>query len=199
MRSAGVNNYREFALEACDIAGTRPISFEVLSEAPDEVRRQALALASLADTVFVKVPILTSDGSWNTGVISELSSEGVRLNITAIMTVEQVERVTQVLNPETSSVISIFAGRIADTGRDPVPIMQQAKGSLSQLPLADLLWASPREILNVRHAEAAGADIITLTDDLWRKFDRFDFDLHLYSIETSRMFFDDARAAGFTL
>lgn len=199
MRSAGVDDYRKFASEACRIADARPISFEVLSESYEEMRRQALVLASLAETVFVKIPVLTSAGSWNLALIQELSSEGVNLNITAIMTTEQVAQVAEALHPRSASVVSVFAGRIADTGRDPVPLMQRAKELIAPLPHAQLLWASPREILNVRHAEQAQADIITLTDDLWKKLDRFDFDLHQYAIETSRMFFEDARTAGFTL
>lgn len=199
MRQSGVTEYREFALEVVRLIPDKPISFEVFADEPAEMLRQARIIADWGEHVYVKIPVTTTSGQSCSDVILQAASEGVKLNVTAITTPKQVSAVTEHLNPDIPAVISVFAGRIADTGRDPVPVMAECRRLLADFTLAELLWASPREILNVIQAEEVGCDIITVTPDLIRKFDLIGKDLDVYSLETVRMFHRDAILAGFSL
>ena len=199
MRKDGVEDYVGFARQMLDIVGNRPVSFEVFCDEFSEMDAQASEIASWGSNVFVKIPITNTKGESSASLIGRLALKGVQVNVTAIMTLEQVEAVTQVLQPDVPSVISVFAGRIADTGVDPVPIMRQALDIISPIPAAELLWASPREILNIFQADAIGCHIITVTQDVLKKLSGVGKDLKAFSLETVEMFFDDALAAGYTI
>ncbi|QIG44783.1 transaldolase [Nocardioides anomalus] len=199
MRKAGVDDYEAFARKVLETITTHPISFEVFADQPAEMVRQARLIASWGENVYVKVPITNTQGVPSDDVVRELSQDGVHLNVTALMTVAQVEAVARASEGGPGHVVSVFAGRIADTGRDPMPIMAEALEVLRPQPELELLWASPREVLNVRQAEQVGVHIITATPDLIGKMASFDKDLDQFSLETVRMFHDDAAAAGFTL
>ncbi|HRD61003.1 MAG TPA: transaldolase [Nocardioides sp.] len=199
MRKAGVDNYESFAHKVLETITRHPISFEVFADEPAEMVRQARLISSWGDNVYVKIPITNTQGVPSDEVIRELSADGVHLNVTALMTVAQVEAVAQASVGGPGHVVSVFAGRIADTGRDPMPIMAQALEVLAPQPELELLWASPREVLNVRQAEQVGVHIITATPDLIAKMASFDKDLDQFSLETVQMFHDDAAAAGYTL
>jgi len=199
MRKAGVKDYRAFAKEMVKLIPDRPLSFEVFSDDFAEMERQAREIASWGPNVYVKIPITNTKGQPAYDLAGRLSQAGVQLNITAIMTLEQVRDVLLKLSPKTSSYISIFAGRIADTGRDPLALMAAAVELLKINPKAELIWASPRELLNVFHAEAIGCHIITVTNDILKKMKLVDYDLTAYSLDTVKMFHDDARAAGYSL
>jgi len=199
MRKAGVTDYEAFARKVLDTITEHPISFEVFADEPDEMIRQARLIASWGPNVYVKVPITDTAGVSSAPVIRELSADGVHLNVTALMTVAQVEEVAAASAGGPGHIVSVFAGRIADTGRDPVPIMKEALAALAHDPGLELLWASPREVLNVVQAEEAGVHIITMTHDLLAKLDGLGKDLDRFSLETVRMFHDDARVAGFVL
>ena len=199
MRKAGVDHYESFAHKVLETITTHPISFEVFADEPADMVRQARLIASWGDNVYVKIPITNTRGVPSDDVIRELSRDGVHLNVTALMTVAQVEAVAQASQGGPGPVVSVFAGRIADTGRDPMPIMAEALQVLAPQPELELLWASPREVLNVRQAEQVGVHIITATPDLIAKMASFDKDLDQFSLETVQMFHDDARAAGYTL
>jgi transaldolase len=199
MRKAGVKDYRAFAREMVKLIPDRPLSFEVFSDDFNEMERQAREIASWGSNVYVKIPITNTKGAPAYDLAGRLSHAGVQLNITAIMTLEQVRDVLLKLSPGTSSYISVFAGRIADTGRDPLPLMAAAVELLKIMPKAELIWASPRELLNVFHADAIGCHIITVTNDILKKMNLVDYDLGSYSLDTVKMFFEDARAAGFSL
>lgn len=199
MRKAGVLDYEAFAHQALAIAGDRPISFEVFSDDFDEMAQQARTIASWPGNVFVKIPVTDTAGRSAAPLISALAADGINLNVTALTTVEQVEQVGQALDPRTPAYVSVFAGRIADTGRDPMPYMQESLDILSSLPLAQLIWASPRELLNIFQANALGCHVITVTPDVLAKLGLVGKDLSLFSVETVRMFYDDAAAAGFTI
>jgi len=199
MRKAGVTDYEAFARKVLDTITEHPISFEVFADEPDEMIRQARLIASWGPNVYVKVPITDTAGVSSGPVIRELSAEGVHLNVTALMTVAQVEEVATASAGGPGHIVSVFAGRIADTGRDPVPIMKEALAALAHDPGLELLWASPREVLNVVQAQEAGVHIITVTHDLLAKLDGLGKDLDQFSLETVQMFHDDARAAGFVL
>ena len=199
MRKAGVKDYRAFAREMVKLIPDRPISFEVFSDDFREMERQAREIASWGPHVYVKIPITNTKGEPAYDLAGRLSHAGVQLNITAIMTLEQVRGVLLKLSPTISSYISIFAGRIADTGRDPLPLMSAAVELLKIVPRAELIWASPRELLNVFHAEAIGCHIITVTNDILKKMKLVDYDLTAYSLDTVKMFYEDARSAGYTL
>jgi len=199
MRKAGVKDYRAFAREMVKLIPDRPISFEVFSDDFREMERQAREIASWGPHVYVKIPITNTKGERAYDLAGRLSHAGVQLNITAIMTLEQVRGVLLKLSPTISSYISIFAGRIADTGRDPLPLMSAAVELLKIVPRAELIWASPRELLNVFHAEAIGCHIITVTNDILKKMKLVDYDLTAYSLDTVKMFYEDARSAGYTL
>jgi len=199
MRKAGVKDYRAFAKEMVKLIPDRPLSFEVFSDDFDEMERQAREIAGWGKNVYVKIPITNTRGAPAYDLAGRLSHAGVQLNITAIMTLEQVRQVLLKLSPTVSSYISIFAGRIADTGRDPLPLMAAAVELLKIVPAAELIWASPRELLNVFHADAIGCHIITVTNDILKKMKLVDYDLGAYSLDTVKMFFEDAKSAGYTL
>jgi transaldolase len=200
MRKAGVKDYESFAKEILQSVQTKPISFEVFSDEFPEMRRQALKIRDWQHNVFVKIPITNSRGESSIPLIKELAALEVQLNITAILTLEQVRHVAAVLNPEVAAVVSVFAGRIADTGRHPDPIMRASKSLLSHLPKAELLWASVREVLNIIQAEECDCDIVTVPHDILNKaIKMIGTDLGDLSLDTVKMFARDAHEAGFTL
>jgi transaldolase len=199
MRKAGVKNYRQFAKEVLSEIKDKPISFEVFSDDLAEMKSQALEIASWAENVYVKVPVTNSNGIPTTEVISYLSSNNVKLNITAILTSVQVKEVVSALNPSVSNYISVFAGRIADTGVDPIPMMKECLKLIEVNPFSELIWASPRELLNIFQAHEIGCHIITATSDILGKLDLIGKDLTNYSLDTVRMFRNDAVASGFDI
>jgi transaldolase len=199
MHKAGVRNYREFAREILAGIPDRPISFEVLSDDFGEMERQAREIATWGRSVYAKIPVTDTRGTPAYDLIHRLSHAAVRVNVTAVLTLEQVEHAVDALRGGAPSNVSVFAGRIADTGRDPVPMMSEAVRLLGQEPQSELIWASPRELLNVFQADAIGCHIITLTADILKKFDLIGKDLAEISLETVRMFTRDAVNAGLTL
>lgn len=199
MRKAGVTDYEAFARKILETITEQPISFEVFADDNAEMVRQARLIASWGENVYVKIPVTNTAGVSTANVVSELSADGVHLNVTALMTVEQVQRVAEAAAGGPGHVISVFAGRIADTGRDPMPIMRDSLAALAHDPSLELLWASPREVLNIKQAEELGVDIITVTHDLLAKMASFDKDLDQFSLETVQMFHRDAQAAGYDL
>jgi transaldolase len=199
MRKAGVADYKSFALKAIAAIPDLPISFEVFSDDFNSMEREAREIASWGGDTYVKIPITNTRGESSAGLIRKLSQEGFSLNVTAILTVDQVETVAATAAPKSRTIVSVFAGRIADTGIDPVPLMTEAVKILAKLPNAELLWASPREVLNVVQASDCGCHIITATPDIIAKVPLLGKDLRQYSLETVKMFYDDARAAGFKL
>ncbi len=199
MRKAGVSDYRAFARDVLHVIGGRPVSFEVFSDEFAEMERQAREIASWAPNVFVKIPVTNTRREFSGALIERLARAGVQLNITAIMTLDQVRRVLHHLQPETRSYVSVFAGRIADTGRDPVPLMAEAVRLLQVNPQAELIWASPRELLNIFHAEAVGCQVITVTHEILGKLAQVGKDLDEFSLETVQMFYRDAQRAGFRI
>ncbi len=199
MRKAGVTNYASFAKEILSVIKDKPISFEVFSDEFNEMERQAKIISAWAPNVYVKIPITNTKGQSSSELIKKLSKEGVKLNVTAILTVPQVEVVANSLDPKKPAIISVFAGRIADTGVDPMPIMRKAKEILSKYPNFELLWASTRELYNIYQAEEVGADIITVTHDILKKLAMVGYDHHTLSIETVKMFYEDGQKVGYTL
>lgn len=200
MRKAGVQNYEAFAKDILQQVTAKPISFEVFSDEFPEMRRQALKIASWQKNVYVKIPITNTRGESSLTLVRELGKEGVQLNITAILTLEQVRGVAQVLNPAVPSVVSVFAGRIADTGRNPMPIMRDSLQLLADRPRAELLWASVREVLNIFEADECGCHIVTVPHDILGKATRLaGIDLAALSLDTVKLFAQDAQAAGFSL
>ena len=199
MRKAGITDYPSFCKSILKKISDKPLSFEVFSDDFEEMRRQALEIASWGDNVYVKVPITNTKRETCYDMVRSLSDEGVQLNITAIMTLDQVEKVVNSLNPGVPSYVSVFAGRIADTGRDPIPIMENCLELLSGNKDAELIWASPRELLNIIQASEIGCHIITVTNDILRKLDLLEYDLTSYSLDTVKMFYDDDVAAGFKI
>lgn len=199
MRQSGVEDYQEFAQEVLRAVPDRPISFEVFSDGAEEMERQAKLISSWGDNVYVKVPITDTNGTSTAKLVRRLTEAGVRLNVTAILTLQQVATAIESLSGTPSAIVSVFAGRIADTGRDPVPLMQAALQLVQMEPAAELLWASPREVLNVVQADGIGCHIITVTHDLLKKLSFLDRGLDEYSLDTVRMFHRDATEAGFSL
>ena len=199
MSKAGHKDYRHFSKEFLKIVPTHPVSFEVLSDDFADMERQAREIASWGNNVYVKIPVTNTRGEHATDLIHRLSHAGVKVNVTALMTVEQVQEVSDALGNETPSNISVFAGRIADTGRDPMPIMRETVKILARHPKQELIWASPRELLNVFQADDIGCHIITATHDILKKLSLVGKDLNQYSLETVKMFDNDARTAGLTL
>ena len=199
MRKAGISDYRGFAREVLAQIPDRPISFEVFSDDFSEMERQAKEIASWGTNVNVKIPVTNTRGEPTHALVRRLSQAGVKLNITAVFTLEQVRDIVAHLDPKTPAFVSVFAGRIADTGLDPMPLMAAAHALVHTLPHAELIWASPRELLNVFHAEATGCDIITVTNDVLAKLANVGKDLTQFSLETVKMFRDDAVKAGFQL
>jgi transaldolase len=199
MRQAGIADYATFAHAVLDQITEKPISFEVFADDHDEMFRQGLLIHSWAQNVYVKIPVTTTNSTSCDSLISKLSAEGVKVNVTAMMTPGQVESSLEALVPGVPAIVSVFAGRIADTGRDPVPIMKECLEILASRPEVELIWASPRELLNIFQADAIGCHIITVTADLLKKLSLVDKDLDEYSVETVQMFHRDATACGYRL
>lgn len=199
MRKAGISDYHGFAREVLAAIPDRPISFEVFSDDFSEMERQAREIASWGGNVNVKIPVTNTQGEPAYKLISVLARAGIKLNVTAVFTLEQVRDVVSHLDPRTPAYVSVFAGRIADTGRDPMPLMAAAHALVHILPHAELIWASPRELLNIFHADAVGCDIITVTNDVLAKLSNVGKDLAQFSLETVQMFHNDAVKAGFQL
>jgi transaldolase len=199
MRKSGVADYAAFAKDALDATGGMPISFEVFADDFDEMERQAKLIATWGDAVYVKIPVTNTKGESAVPLIKRLAAAGVKLNVTAILTLEQVRAVVDALNPDVPAIVSVFAGRIADTGRDPVPLMREAAVICAEKPKAMLLWASPRELLNIFQAEECGCAIITVTSDILKKLSMVGRSLDELSLDTVKMFYNDASAAGFRL
>ena len=199
MRKAGVADYEMFAKQILKLIPDKPISFEVFSDDFAEMERQANIIAGWAGNVYVKIPVTNTSGEPCYSLVKQLSGSGVKLNVTAIMTLAQVRKVLENLDPQVPSYVSVFAGRIADTGRDPVPLMAAAVEMLRENPQSELIWASPRELLNIFQADAIGCHIITVTNDVLKKLNLVGRSLDDYSLDTVKMFFDDAQAAGYTI
>jgi transaldolase len=199
MNKAGIKDYVTFAKKVIQEIPNKSISFEVFSDSLDEMLSQGEEIASWGKNVFVKIPITNTLGISTTSVVKKLSDQGVKVNVTAIMTTQQVQTIIDVLNPNYESYISIFAGRIADTGRDPMPIMQESLKIISSNPNAELIWASPRELLNVFQADSIGCQIITATTDILKKLNLVGKDLEQYSLETVQMFRQDAINSAFKI
>lgn len=199
MRKAGVVDYKAFAHDVLRAIPDRPVSFEVFADDFPTMESQALEIASWGRNVNVKIPVTNTKGEFSGALIERLSKAGVTLNVTALLALEQVKAVTERLAPGTPAIISVFAGRIADTGRDPVPLMTDAVKIMQAKPKAELIWASPRELLNIFQADAIGCHIITATIDILKKLSIVGKDLGQYSLETVDMFYKDASAAGFTI
>lgn len=199
MRKAGITGYEAFARDVLTAIPDRPISLEVFSDEFGEMEQQALKIASWGDNVYVKIPVTNTRGESSSPLLRCLSKKNVKLNVTALLTVEQVDEVTKAMATCPSGYVSVFAGRIADTGRDPVPVMRQAVEILSSTPRLELIWASPRELFNVFQADQVGCHVITATNDILKKLELVGKDLSAYSLETVKMFRDDAMKAGFEL
>ncbi|NWF93019.1 MAG: transaldolase [Syntrophaceae bacterium] len=199
MRRAGVADYRTFAKDVLQAIPDRPISFEVLSDEFSEMERQALEMAGWGKYVYVKIPVTNTHREPSYDLIKKLSSAGVKLNVTALLTLKQVHDVVECVVGGSPCFISVFAGRIADTGLDPVPLMAAAVELLRIAPNAELVWASSRELLNIFQADGIGCHIITVTNDILKKVPLVGKDLDDYSLDTVRMFYDDARQAGYKL
>jgi len=199
MKKAGITDYKAFARDVLAAIPDRPVSFEVFADDFGEMEVQAREIASWGRNVNVKIPVTNTKREFAGAVIERLSKAGVALNVTAVMTLDQVERITARLDAKTPAIISVFAGRIADTGVDPMPIMQKSVQIMKAKPKAELIWASPRELLNVFQADAVGCHIITATNDILKKLSLVGKDLDNYSLETVEMFYKDAKAAGYTI
>jgi transaldolase len=199
MWKAGLTDYAQFAKRLLERITKHPISFEVFADDVQEMRRQAHTIAAWGENVFVKIPVTTTTGESLAPLVRELSEGGVQVNVTALFTTAQVELIASAVKDGAPSYISVFAGRIADAGIDPMPIMARSVDIMVQAPRSQLIWASPREILNLVQADQVGCHVITMTHDLLKKLDCLGKDLELYSLETVRMFHGDAIAAGFTL
>lgn len=200
MKKAGIKDYEAFARDILQTVTAKPISLEVFSDEFPEMKRQALKIASWGSNVYVKIPITNSRGESSIPLIRELAAQNVKLNITALLTLAQVREVAAVLNPAVPSVVSVFAGRIADTGVDPMPIMQASRALLDGQPKAELLWASVREVLNIFQAEDSGCQIVTVQHDILAKAAKLlGMDLTALSLDTVKMFANDAASAGYKL
>lgn len=199
MRKAGITDYRDFCKDILAEIEDKPLSIEVFSDDFNEMERQALEIASWGDNVYVKIPVTNTQRESCYALVKRLSHKDVKLNVTAVMTLGQVRNIVAALNPDVASYVSVFAGRIADTGRDPVPLMAAAVELLRVNPSAELIWASPRELLNIFQADAVGCHVITVTNDLLKKLALVGRDLEEFSLDTVKMFYNDAVAAGFRL
>jgi transaldolase len=198
MKKDGVKDYVAFAKDVLSEIKSMPISFEVFTDDFDSMERQAREIASWGDNVYIKIPITNTKGETSYELIKKLTSDGMKLNITAILTVEQVENVADNIDSDTPAIVSLFAGRIADTGRDPIPYVKKSIEILKSLPNAELLWASSRELLNIFQAEECGCQIITVTNDILKKLAMYDKDLKELSLDTVKMFYNDAKSAGYS-
>ncbi|WFN36787.1 transaldolase [Methanomicrobium antiquum] len=199
MKKAGVKSYEEFAKAVLKEIPDLPISFEVFSDDLSGMEREARKIAGWGDNVYIKIPVTNTKGESTAELVKKLSQDGLKLNVTAILTLEQVKTVADALSVDTPSIVSVFAGRIADTGRDPMPIMKDAVEILKSKPKAELLWASTREILNLIQAESCGCHIITITNDILKKVPQVGKDLSQLSLETVQMFYNDAQSAGYKI
>ena len=199
MRSAGVQDYLSFSREVIKIIGARPISLEVFADETSEMIRQGELLHKLGSNVFVKIPITNTEGVSTSRVVQALSSQGIQVNVTAIFTVDQANKILDSLQGDTNFYLSIFAGRIADAGVNPVPIIKQTVAMLSEFGSGEVIWASPREVYNLVEADNSGCQIITMTRELISKLSGLGKDLDLFSLETVKMFANDARTAGYIL
>jgi transaldolase len=199
MKKAGIKDYEAFAKDILNDVKDKSISFEVFSDDLDEMEKQALKIATWGENVYVKIPVTNTKGIPTYSLIKKLSDKGVKVNVTAIMTLEQVRDVVLSLNQNVPSYVSVFAGRIADTGVDPVPLMSAAVQITSMNSKAEVIWASPRELLNIFQADEIGCQVITVTNDILKKLELVDYDLNSYSLDTVKMFYNDALAAGYDL
>ena len=199
MRQAGVADYEAFSKQVIEVVGDRPLSLEVFTDDIDHMESQAIKIASWGECVFVKIPVTNTKGESTAALVERLVGAGVKVNVTALFTTTQVEIVTRALSKDVPAFVSVFAGRIADAGQDPIPIMTTAIEILLPLPEAQLIWASPRELLNIVQADEIGCDVITVTHDLLKKLPSLGKDLDQFSLETVKMFFDDGAAAGYTI
>lgn len=199
MKKAGITDYEVFARGILEEIPDRSISFEVFADEFDEMERQALKIATWGDNVYAKIPVTNTRQESSVDLVKRLSERGVNVNVTGILDLKQVNCIGDAVRDGTNSIVSVFAGRIADTGVDPVPLMKEALGLLASSPRAELLWASPREVLNIYQADAIGCQIITATNDILKKLPLAGKELAAYSLETVQMFFEDARQAGYKL
>lgn len=199
MKKAGITDYRAFCKDILTHIKDKPLSFEVFSDDFAEMERQAMEIASWGDNVYVKIPVTNTKQETCYALVKKLGQQKVKMNVTAIMTMTQVRDVVAALNPNMPSYVSVFAGRIADTGRDPVPMMSAAVEMLKVAPAAELIWASPRELLNIFQADEVGCQVITVTNDILKKLSLMGYDLDTYSLDTVKMFYNDASNAGFHL
>ena len=199
MRKSGISDYEKFSRQVLEHISDRPISFEVLSDEFDEMERQARKIATWGKNVYVKIPVTNTRRESSVNLVRRLAEDGVQLNVTALMTLEQVREASSALASHAPSYISIFGGRIADTGRDPLPIIKEAVEIMSQHKTQELIWASPRELLNIFHADEIGCHIITVTHDILKKLPLVGKDLNEYSLDTVKMFHSDAQKAGYKL
>ncbi len=199
MKKAGIKDYKIFAKSVLKEIKTKPISFEVFSDDFAEMEKQAKEIASWADNVYVKIPITNTKKESSISLIKSLAKNDIKLNITAIMTLDQVKTVTSALNTNTPSIISVFAGRIADTGQDPIPLMKESLNVMKTNTKSELLWASSRELLNIFQAEEIGCHIITVTKEIISKLKFINYDLSEYSLDTVKGFYKDALDAKFKI
>lgn len=199
MRKAGITNYEEFARDILEAVPDRPISFEVFADEFNEMEQQARYIATWGENVYVKIPITNSKRESSCALVRALSRDGVKVNVTAVLTLDQIRCVTAALEGGAAAYVSVFAGRIADTGRDPLTVMTPAMSVVSCLPNIEMIWASPRELLNLFQADAIGCHVITVTSDILKKLTLIGKDLDEYSLETVAMFRDDAVKANFTI
>lgn len=199
MKKAGITNYKEFCIDILSTIKTKPLSFEVFSDDFLEMERQANEIASWGDNIYVKIPITNTKGEPCTNLVKNLTRNKIKVNVTALMTLDQVLSTMHALDPTIPSYVSVFAGRIADTGVDPVPIMTKAVEMLKPNASAELIWASPRELINVFQADEIGCHIITATNDIINKLKMVGYDLDQYSLDTVKMFYEDAKLAGYSI
>ena len=199
MRKSGISDYEKFSRQVLEHITDRPISFEVFSDEFDEMERQARKIASWGKNVYVKIPVTNTRHESSVDLVQCLATEGIQLNVTALMTLEQVRRISEALKDHAPSYISVFAGRIADTGREPMPLMKEAVEIMKPYKSQELIWASPRELLNIFHADQIGCHIITVTHDVLKKLSLVGKDLDEFSLDTVKMFYSDAQKAGFKL
>ncbi len=199
MKKAGITDYRAFCKDILTSVKDKPLSFEVFSDDFSEMERQALEIASWGANVYVKIPVTNTKQATCYAMVKKLANQKVKLNVTALMTLDQVSNVVASLDPNVPSYVSVFAGRVADTGYDPVPMMAKAVDILKAAPASELIWASPRELLNIFQADDIGCHVITVTNDILKKLSLVGYDLDQYSLDTVKMFHKDAIDAGFKL
>ncbi|MGL5244419.1 MAG: transaldolase [Sarcina sp.] len=199
MKKAGVKDYKKFAKEVLKEIKDMPVSFEVFSDNIDHMEKEAREISTWGENVYIKIPVTNTNGEFTGDIIKKLSDDGIKVNVTAVFTIEQIKEIIKVLNPKTPSIISIFAGRIADTGVDPISIVKEAVELCKDKPNIEILWASCREALNVVHADKSGCEIITITNDILDKFKNFGKPLDEYSLDTVKGFYKDAVSLGYKI